>query len=396
MPLPGSLVEAIQHYLAGESTEEEDRLVNQWYHSFSDEDPIEVPITARLLKEQVGQRLLQRVLRSVHVESPEFGQPPVPAVPLWRRSVARMSVAAAVLVAVSIGGFYWLRPSPAHGTVAGTVARTAIPAARIKPGGDKAILTLGTGQQLLLDSVPDDHLAMQGNTRVEKIKGGQLIYQSRGDQPAAVTYNTLTTPRGGQYRVRLSDGTLVWLNAASALKYPTAFTGSDRTVELTGEAYFEVAPDQHQPFFVRHNGLLVTVLGTHFDVDAYPDEPTARVTLLEGAVNVSNGTAVKKLHPGQQVLLYGATIAINEDADAEQVIAWKNGRFQFDGATIESVMRELSRWYDVDVEYAGEKPIGHFIGEISRTDDIFEVLRMLSQTRSVHFKIEGKTIIVMQ
>jgi ferric-dicitrate binding protein FerR (iron transport regulator) len=206
--------------------------------------------------------------------------------------------------------------------------------------------------------------------------------------------NTIQTPRGGQYQVILPDGTKVWLNAASSLTYPTAFTGGDRAVQLRGEAYFEVAGNKEKPFKVMVGNMQVNVLGTHFNVMAYEDENAIQTTLLEGAVQVTNGGVSHLLKPGQEGRLDRSSDAFRLlDVDADEAVAWKNGVFQFGGISIETVMRQIVRWYDVDVEYQG-RTNEHFRGTISRSANASEVFKMLELTGAVHFTIDGKKVIV--
>jgi ferric-dicitrate binding protein FerR (iron transport regulator) len=209
-------------------------------------------------------------------------------------------------------------------------------------------------------------------------------------------YNTISTPKGGQYQVTLSDGSKVWLNAASSLRFPATFSGKERKVELTGEGYFEVAHNKKMPFHVTVNDLDVEVLGTHFNINAYADESAIKTTLLEGSVKVVKGNETKIIEPGEQASVTTSEDEINvkQQVDLEQVVAWKNGIFQFERADIESVMRQISRWYDIDVDYHG-RVSEHFGGTISRDVNISDVLKMLEMTGGVNFKIDGKKVIVM-
>jgi ferric-dicitrate binding protein FerR (iron transport regulator) len=254
----------------------------------------------------------------------------------------------------------------------------------IQAGTNKASLTLADGSTIALDSIGT---LQQGATTIHR-KPGILQYAAQGKQET-VSFNTLSTPRGGQYQVILPDGSKAWLNAASKLKYPTAFIGKERIVELEGQAYFEIAKNAHQPFKVHVNGSDIQVLGTSFDVMAYPDEKTINTTLLEGAVKV----AEKLLQPGQQAVTAGSSISIRE-VNTDDVIAWKNGYFSFRDADLPTVMRQLSRWYDVTISYQGAIPQGTFSGEIGRTLSLEQALQILEQTR-VHFKIEGRQIVIL-
>ena len=270
----------------------------------------------------------------------------------------------------------------------------------VLPGGDKAMLTLADGSEIMLDSAGNGILAQQGNTKIIKQQDGQLIYNPTGAGTNEIAYNTLATPRGGQYKLTLPDGSKVWLNAASSLKYPAAFTGNDRKVEITGEAYFEIAPlspkgGQKIPFIVQVNEMEVVVLGTHFNINSYDDEDVIRTTLLEGSVKINTKEGNNILKPGQQAQLQKTgRIKLVNDADLEETMAWKDGNFQFENSDINAVMRQIARWYDVNVEYKGTVS-KHFIGTVSRNVNLSQVLTMLQQTGEVKFLIEGKKVVVM-
>jgi len=262
------------------------------------------------------------------------------------------------------------------------------------PGGDKAMLTLADGSQIVLDSAGNGILAQQGNTKIIKQQDGQLIYNPAGEGTGEIAYNTLATPRGGQYKITLPDGSKVWLNAASSLKYPAAFTGNERKVEITGEAYFEIAKDESRPFKVQLNQMEVEVLGTHFNINGYTDEEVIRTTLLEGRVKINTQDGHNFLKPGQQAQLQkSGRIKLVDQADLEETMAWKDGNFQFENSDIQTVMRQIARWYDVEIEYKGTVS-RHFIGTISRNVNLSQVLTMLQQTGEVKFIIEGKKVIV--
>jgi len=276
----------------------------------------------------------------------------------------------------------------------------------IKPGGNKAILTLADGTKIVLDDASDGALTRQGNTTVIKLDDGKLAYnpQTVAKVPSeAILYNTLSTPRGGQYNVTLPDGTIVWLNAATSLRFPTAFTGKERRVEIKGEAYFEVAKNAAKPFIVKAGNEEIKVLGTHFNVTAYSYDKVIKTTLLEGQVEVTLTNSPKSevasnsiiLEPGQQSQLdrnNGLTVVA---ADLEEVVAWKNGYFVFANENIESIMLKIARWYDVKVSLEVDPLNRDFTGNISRTQNVSEVLNMLELTGEVHFKIEGKSITVL-
>jgi len=265
----------------------------------------------------------------------------------------------------------------------------------IMPGGNKAVLTRSDGSTIVLDSMQNGTIIQKGSTKISK-QGSLLIYNiSASPIPdAAVIYNTLSTPRGGQYQVVLSDGSKVWLNAASSLYFPSVFSGNQRVVELTGEAYFEVAKNKEMPFLVKVGDMQVKVLGTHFDVNAYADENAIKTSLLEGSVKITKGNASGLLKPGEQAILNNKEDKVEITyANMDEVMAWKNGLFQFDGADITTIMREIGRWYNVEIVYNGKVPMRRFEGKISRNALLSEVLRIL-ELSNVKFKIEGNKIIV--
>jgi ferric-dicitrate binding protein FerR (iron transport regulator) len=264
----------------------------------------------------------------------------------------------------------------------------------VAPGSYGAVLTLSDGARIVLDSAGNGHIATQGGSQV-LMQNGAIVYEKAPAAPAVV-YNTMTTPRGRQFRVVLPDGSGVWLNAASTLRYPTAFTGDQRAVELSGEAYFEIAKDERKPFVVSARGMRVQVLGTAFNLMAYPDETAVNTTLVTGAVRVVTDKSSLVLNPDQQACLQdsagGFTVS---KPNLKEVLAWKEGRFRFDGAKITAIMRQIARWYDVDIEYRGEIPSNEFIGSISRAEYAREILGALERTGNVHFSLEGRKIIVM-
>jgi transmembrane sensor len=264
----------------------------------------------------------------------------------------------------------------------------------IAPGSNKAILTLSDGSSIALDDAKNDTLGKQGNTNIIKTQNGQVLYSAE-KATTAITYNTLTTPRGGQYQLTLPDGTQVWLNAASSLHFPTSFSGNSREVTLTGEGYFDVAPLPEKPFRVKVNGTTIGVLGTQFNIMAYSNEQAMAVTLITGAVNVSNNGIVKKLQPGQQARIQANNNITITDVDTQAAVAWKNGFFIFERADIATVMRQLERWYDIEVVYEGTPREMLFGGGIQRSLPLSRVLNILEKNQ-VSFKIEGRKITVVR
>ncbi|WPQ64543.1 FecR domain-containing protein [Chitinophaga sancti] len=263
----------------------------------------------------------------------------------------------------------------------------------IMPGGDKAILTLADGSTIALDSMGNQQIAKQGGTSILKVAGGTLAYNPEGNSNE-VLYNKISTPRGGQFQITLPDGSQVWLNALSSLRFPTAFNSDNRTVELTGEAYFDVQQNVAKPFIVKVADMKIEVLGTSFNVMAYPDETSVQTTLMTGAVKVSATGQTRLLQPGQQTQLQkDGKLDVISTTDTESVIAWKNGYFKFNQADLPDVMRQLARWYDIDVNFEGPIPDFRFVGELKKGASLSTNLKILSYSQ-VNFKIERNTLTI--
>ncbi len=287
----------------------------------------------------------------------------------------------------------------------------------IAPGKNSATLTLANGKKIVLSDAQNGDLAKEAGVIISKTDNGQLIYNvipdanlitgAKGKAPSLatleITYNTLSTAKGETFRVRLPDGTLVFLNAASSLTYATTLNlQKERRVTLSGEAYFEVAkikqkelPHMSAAFVVVTTHQQVEVLGTHFNINSYADEPVTKTTLVEGIVRVSNGELKKILQPGQQAIVKEEEGISIKPVNIQQAIAWKSGTFDFDNENILSVMRKISRWYNVDVEFEGEVSAERFNGALSYKKNLSQVLKMLESTGVVHFKIQGRRVIVI-
>ncbi|PWV47696.1 FecR domain-containing protein [Chitinophaga sp. S165] len=329
---------------------------------------------------EVSDRIETRLLQDISRDK---------VVKIHSRTRIRWAVAAAALLLLGSGLYYMTTVSSrkTFTTSNSTVADTG----DIAPGTNKAILILANGDVVTLDSA-GNQVINQGQTQVRQ-KNGQLEYAVQGNSDAVV-YNTLTVPRGGQFNIVLPDGSHVWLNAASSLRYPTAFNGDRREVELQGQGYFEVAPNARQPFYVKANNVEVQVLGTRFDVMAYADEKSINTTLLEGLVNVKNGTTQQKLKPGQQAIVDPASgIMVVGAADVDQVIAWKTGFFEFDNASLGDILRQLARWYDIDVSYNQTGNERLFGGRISRGLPLSDILHML-EANGPTFLLSGRKLTV--
>ena len=315
--------------------------------------------------------------------------------PVRRRviSLRKIAVAASVIGLLLLSTILLFNRNTSKDTVNARVSEQRFKN-DVSPGGDKATLTLADGSTVVLDEAQNGTLAQQGSSKVIKV-GGKLMYDPTNKNSKEIVYNTITTPNGGQYQLELPDGSLVWLNATSSVHFPTSFVGKERRIEITGEAYLEVAKNRDMPFIVTLNNAEIRVLGTHFNVNAYSDEDNVKTTLLEGSVEFVHGVNANMLKPGQQSQLAsdGVTKVVS-NVDVDEVVAWKNGMFDFENAGIETVMRQLSRWYDVEIEYKG-KTDDLFIAEMRRKIKLSDALKALELTGKVKFEIQGRKIIVM-
>lgn len=311
------------------------------------------------------------------------------SIKLWIGAVA----AAGVIAVVSMAGFLILSKKKQDIPVA---AKRSVDKNGIRPGTNKAVLTLADGSTIILDSAQNGYLANQSNTKIIKLNTGLLSYRNAKNIAGKVLWNTITTPRGGQYELELPDGTNVWLNSSSSLVFPTSFVGKERRVELKGEGYFEVTKNASMPFHVTVNNMDVKVLGTHFNIMGYDDEENINTTLLEGKVTITANRITKNLVPGKEAVLSKATnnIEINK-ANMEQAVAWKNGEFRFKNTSIKEIMRQVARWYDVTVDYRTASTDQYFTASLPRMQNISELLETLELTGTIHFKIENRKIIVL-
>lgn len=360
--------ELFDRYAANLCTPEERAIVERWYAKESDLQQLPELDDVYGAKNEIWDGVLEQTGLAE--------QTPKSPLRIWIGS------AAAVFILLAAGLYFYvsrLVPAPIEEqqTIAGVV-----------PGGNKAVLTLADGSTIVLDQAKNGRLASEGNTSINKTANGELKYETlKTDAEGTgitLAYNKISTPKGGQYHVILPDGTGVWLNALSSIKFATVFTGRERNVEITGEAYFEVKANAARPFIVKAGETSIRVLGTHFNVMAYGDEASINTTLLEGKVKVFSGKNAGILMPGQQaVTTTGKLDVVN--VDVEEAIAWKKGYFYFKDTDMKTVMRQISRWYDVDVEYRGNGSETAFSGKLYRNVNIAKVLEMLS-----YFKIDYK------
>jgi ferric-dicitrate binding protein FerR (iron transport regulator) len=408
----------IKKYLSGTATDEEHEELMGMLRSEKNIAWLDDQVMQSLLAEEdidgpeLGRERAEGILKRI------FTDREAPVVRLRRRrSPALIAAASLSLICVCVYLLTRQRRQEEGATAKATVIQTA----DVQPAGNKATLTLADGSTITLNKDSAGMLVQQGSTQVVQSGNGLLTYHAGGAPHAGGAagagglsgssssggsgglgasaaegmYNTIATPRGGQYQLVLPDGSKVWLNAASSLRFPTAFTGKERRVVLSGEAYFEVAKQKDMPFTVEIDHMKVEVLGTDFNLMGYRDENAIKTTLLKGAVRVVMDNANALLQPGQQASLQRGTSAMQVgEANLSESIAWKEGWFAFQGDNIGTIMRELGRWYDVETSYASKVPAGHFTGTIGRNIPLSQVLKML-EANDLHFRMEGKRIIVL-
>jgi transmembrane sensor len=376
----------LMQWLAQQAGDEEvHQLMDKAWHQFKS--------GRQVFTEQQSGKMLQHILQSDPADEK--------VIPLKKKKwFIRFAAAAAFLLLLSAAlGWLFTRYEPPPPQQAKKIISPS--PADIGPAKDKAILTLANGEQIILDDAANGSITSQSGVTVIKLNG-QLSYNTPANGNSnEIVYNTITTAKGKQYRLILEDGSSVWLNATSSLRFPVSFPGNERRVQLNGEGYFEIAKDSKRPFHVMlrtTNGIdkgTVTVLGTSFNINSYDNESSTKATLLEGSVGVSN-TAGKPvvLKPGQQADLSGSQIRVIPDANTDQVLAWKNNLFNFDNERIEDIMRQLARWYDIDVQYEGPLPDKHYFGSIRRQVKLAEVLDMLEIAGDISFTLEGKNLLI--
>lgn len=382
----GQFLELLKKHRTGTASAQESSYLAAYYNLFESE-----PDITGILSTEEKEFLSNQIKAGIKSKIALNQQKPVAKThPLIRRFAA----AAIILAVLSAAMFFYVQKVSGNRFSAFWHNEKDI-----LPGGNKAILTLANGKQIILTNAKNGLLAQQGSTQINKTGSGQIIYNASGTANSTDTsYNTITTPRGGQYVVVLPDSSKVYLNAASSLRFPAAFAGKLRTVMLTGEAYFEVAHNKAKPFHVITKGQTVEVMGTHFNINAYNDEKAIKTTLLEGSVRVSDAGKTAMLTPGEQSQISDPFIAvrgitIDPNANTDEAVAWKNGFFQFENADIQTIMRQFSRWYDVDVVFRGAVQERLFSGEIHRNLTVLQALELLNYA-NVHFNIDGKKIIV--
>jgi len=395
----------LQQYQTGKATDAEWEELAALLANAGNDETIKEALQQAMEQHTTGDAFLHRDYQALLQKITGIDQLPAQNNPPVRRTfyIRRWGWMAAAAVLLLTGGAVYLRFNKQQSVKQPVLATTQ---KEIVPGHQGAVLTLANGQTIVLDSLNNGVVAQQGATTIT-LKNGVINYEGIATDNAAIANNTLTTPRGRQYQLTLPDGTKVWLNTESSITYPVTFTGNNRSVSITGEAYFEVAKDKSKPFIVNVAGKnSVEVLGTHFNVNAYSDEKDIKTTLLEGAVRVSaigpygyREHPAIVLKPGEQSIhhtsltIHNSTLTINHSPHIETVLAWKNGLFVLQGANLEEVIRQLARWYDIDISYEGTVPEKAFDGTISRNSNLSEVLKVLERNQ-VHFRLDGKKLVV--
>lgn len=371
--------QVLERYGAGTASPEEKLFAERYLEMLNSRSP-ELASLPDAERRAVGDEIYQKLQRAMEAHRETASLRPVHG----KRRIWVAAAAAVLLIGTSYALYsVWQQP-----------ARAVAEQQDVQPGHAGAVLTLADGSKVVLDSLHNGVVATQGGAAVN-LQNGQLIYNANAHTKQE-TYNTMSTPKGRQYQLVLPDGSKVWLNAASSLTYPVAFNGTERKVKVSGEAYFEVA-SQTAPFRVEVNdGTEIQVLGTHFNVNAYPDEASINTTLLQGAVKIVTRGASQLLHPGEQaqVPANATYIKLEQNIDLQTVTAWKDGSFAFNHADLKTVMRQLARWYDIDVIFEGNVPEGSYSGEIDRSLTLDQVLKGLSKTR-LNYKIEhGRKLVI--
>jgi transmembrane sensor len=397
-PTKEKFLEITDKYLNNTASEEEVEVVEVYYQLFSTEPEVLEKI-AELGLDPLEKKMRAKISERIK-ELERVNLPGTRSYQLWYR----LAGAAIVLISLSVGLYFYVNRSSQYS------AMNIAAENDIKPGKNSAVLTLANGKQISLTDGIDGKIADEKGTAITKTRSGQLIYDIsalQGDKPE-VSFNMLTTPKGGQFQVQLPDGTLVWLNAASVIKFPTTFSGMpERKVVLSGEAYFEVAKVavkgadgkyMSMPFIVETEKQRVEVLGTHFNINAYHDEGSDNTTLLEGSVRVAmlnlkgEKSAQVILKPNQQSVLTTNGIRVNQ-VDAEQAVAWKSGLFMFEGESLEYIMKKIARWYDVDIHFENEELKQKiYSGSFSRFTNVSQVLQKIELTHTARFTVKGRKI----
>ncbi len=371
----------LERIRSGEATDKDILLYNTWFAKFQTSDVWNSAEQGNA--EEINKKIHSRIRQQIDERPKNVNK---------SRLFIRFTAAAAILIIVFTAGF--------HSFYQKAIIKPQIAENRgfnAFSNYNRATLTLNDGRQVLLSEGKVGKVASEPDASIQNLTNGRIFYQNIAHQTTlasdAASYNVLNTPNGGQYQIEFTDGSRAFLNAASRLRYPTTFRGNERVVELDGEAYFEVVHDAAKPFKVISKGQVVEVLGTHFNINSYGNEASVKTTLVEGSIRILAGGKKSILKPGQQLTINAKQTYVKQ-TDVEAAVAWKNGFLEFDNRDIQSVMREISRWFDVNVEFQNPANTVKYTARISKYSDIREVLKILESTKTIHFKIYGKKIVV--
>ncbi len=380
-------VPLLKKYLSGDCTVAEINEVDEWFDSM-DAVPEELVGLSDNQRKLVEDKIFERILLNIGVKEQQKSL----LIPKKSISIRTILWAAASLILVLGTVLIWRYNAQLNLQSQQAKLHQSV---HIKPGGNRAVLTLGDGSSVELTEAKIGALADQQNVSVVKTAEGELRYKIHARSASAdISYNKIATPVGGKYSVVLPDGTKAWLNSKSSLRFPTAFKGAERVVQMTGEVYFEVAKNPNQPFKVQSGGTEIKVLGTHFDVMAYNDEVGQKTTLLEGSIQLSSGNFYQLLKPGQQALVDPSGIKVNHNCDLEAVMAWRNDLFIFKDMEIKEIARQLSRWYDIQVVFRGTPSKIAYTGTISKDVELSELLGMLQFT-GLKYELNRNQLIII-
>jgi hypothetical protein len=374
------IIEILTKYQNATCSDEELKLLDEWYH--------QLKISNQTISNQtINDNDVVIFTESMLKEFREKVGQGVKIIPFYRQPIFRMVTAASVLFVIFLGTYFYVTKPSSKTLVNQSIVKKDV----IAPSSSKATITLSNGQIVELDAIGSGTLvASQGAVNVMKTEDGQIVYRGNSKE---IAYNTLYNPRGSKViSLRLNDGTIVWLNSQSSIRYPVAFVGDDRQVEITGEAYFEVAKNLSKKFIVASNGLNIEVLGTHFNVNSYNENKNIKVTLIEGSVKIIKGGGTCILKPGQQAQVANEIQVLN-GANIESVMAWKNGFFSFSGTSVEELMNILGRWYNVEIVFNKSIPNRQFGGQIATSANLSQVVKVLNESELKCALIDGKLVI---
>ena len=379
------ILEILTKYQNATCSDEELKLLDEWYHKLKISNQT---ISNQIISNQtINDNDVVIFTESMLKQFREKVGQGVKIIPFYRQPIFRMVAAASVLFVIFFGTYFYVTKPSSKTLVNQPIVKKDVMA----PSSSKATITLANGQIVALDGISSGTLvASQGAVNVMKTEDGQIVYKGTSKE---IAYNTLYNPRGSKViSLRLNDGSIVWLNSQSSIRYPVAFVGDERQVEITGEAYFEVAKNLTKKFIVASNGLNIEVLGTHFNVNSYNDNKNIKVTLLEGSVKIIKGAGTFILKPGQQAQVANEIQVLN-GANIESVMAWKNGFFSFSGTSVEELMNILGRWYNVEIVFNKSIPNRQFGGQIATSANLSQVVKVLNESELKCALLNGKLVI---